>query len=71
MFAMLGAGALIVCYLWWRLGSTADYRGPSPEQLEQEIGKKDDIESIGGDRTSYDSRPPPAELVDDAERRKD
>ena len=66
---MLAAAALIVCYLWYRLGGSSEYRGPSHEQMEQIVGTKNDIESLGGDRQSFETRPPPAELHDDNERR--
>lgn len=69
LLGMLAAAAAIVCYLWYRLGGSSEYRGPSQEQMEQTVGSKKDIESLTGDRQSMDHRPAPAELVDDNERR--
>jgi hypothetical protein len=68
LFAMLGTAAVLVCYLWYRLGSSSEYRGPSEEQKQQEFGGKGDLESIGEGRMSGD-RVPPAELVDTYEHR--
>ena len=34
LFAMLGTSAVLVCILWYRLGGSADYKGPSQEQVE-------------------------------------
>lgn len=66
---MLGTAAVLVCYLWYRLGGSSEYRGPSEEQKQQDLGAKgDDLESLGGGRQSTE-RPPPAELVDTYERR--
>lgn len=65
---MLGTAGLIVCYLWWRLGGSSEYRGPSPDQAEQLHVQKDAVESLAG-RRSIDSRPPAAELFDDQDRR--
>jgi hypothetical protein len=68
LFAMLGTAAVLVCYLWYRLGSSSEYRGPSEEQKQQNLGTKgDDLESLG-ERQSAEV-PPPAELVDNYERR--
>ena len=67
LFAMLGTAAVLVCYLWYRLGSSSEYRGPSEEQ-KQEFGGKGDIESLAEGNQSSESAPP-AELVDTYERR--
>jgi len=64
LFAMLGTAAVLVCYLWYRLGSSSEYRGPSEEQKQQDFGGKGDIESLAEGRPSSE-RAPPAELVDD------
>jgi len=68
LFAMLGTAAVLVCYLWYRLGSSSEYRGPSEEQKEQDFGAKGDVESLGEGRQSTE-RAPPAELDDNYERR--
>jgi len=68
LFAMLGTAAVIVCYLWYRLGSSSEYRGPSEEQKQQDFGGKGDIESLAEGRHSSE-RAPAAELVDNYERR--
>jgi hypothetical protein len=65
---MLGTAAALVCYLWYRLGSSSEYRGPSEEQKQQELGGKGDVESLAEGRLSSE-RVPPAELVDTYERR--
>lgn len=65
---MLGTAAALVGYLWYRLGSSSEYRGPSEEQKAQDQGAKGDIESLAEGRQSTE-RAPPAELVDTYERR--
>lgn len=70
LFAMLGTAAALVCYLWYRLGGSSEYRGPSEEQKAQDFGgKENDVESLGEGRPSIERRAPPAELVDNYERR--
>jgi len=67
---MLGTAAVLVCYLWYRLGGSSEYRGPSEEQKAQEFGgKENDVESLGEGRQSTERAAPPAELVDSYERR--
>jgi hypothetical protein len=69
---MLGSAAALVCYLWYRLGGSSEYRGPSEEQKAQEFGGKEgDVESLGGEvgRYSGERQAAPAELVDNYERR--
>jgi hypothetical protein len=67
---MLGTAAALVGYLWYRLGGSSEYRGPSEEQKAQEFGGKEgDVESLGGERRSTERQAPPAELVDNYERR--
>jgi len=68
LFAMLGTAAVLVGYLWYRLGSSSEYRGPSEEQKQQDFGGKGDVESLGEGRHSNE-RLPAAELVDNYERR--
>ena len=34
LFAMLGAAALIVAFLWYKLGSSSEYRGGLDEEVE-------------------------------------
>lgn len=68
LFAMLGTAAVLVGYLWYRLGSSSEYRGPSEEQKQQDFGGKGDVESLGEGRHSNE-RLPAAELVDNYEHR--
>lgn len=59
LFAMLGTSVLMTGFLWWRLGSSSEYRGTgSVERFEefQEVGEGKDDKVKAGEQV-VDSTP--------------